>query len=185
MRLSLSVLIVCALWTPTPAADPARPNVVFLLADDLGYGDLGCFGQKKIKTPNLDRLATQGMKLTRHYAGSNVCAPSRCALMTGLHPGHGREATPSPTRPLRAVIVRVYRTGLRGRHRGILLADGRGGAQGKRPARACASRRRAARSEPAAGGTARCLPDPVAPAARVRVGWPGERSRSQRPPANR
>jgi arylsulfatase A-like enzyme len=89
MRLSLSVLLVCAIWTPARAADPARPNIVFLLADDLGYGDLGCFGQKKIRTPNLDRLAAQGMKLTRHYAGSNVCAPSRCALMTGLHPGHG------------------------------------------------------------------------------------------------
>lgn len=75
--------------TAATAAEPARPNIVFVLADDLGYGDLGCFGQKKIRTPNLDKLAAQGMKLTRHYAGSNVCAPSRCALMTGLHSGHG------------------------------------------------------------------------------------------------
>ncbi|MGL6195028.1 MAG: arylsulfatase [Thermoguttaceae bacterium] len=66
----------------------ARPNIVFILADDLGYGDLGCYGQKKIKTPEIDKLADAGIKFTRHYAGNNVCAPSRCVLMTGLHPGH-------------------------------------------------------------------------------------------------
>src|SRR5262245_2408364 len=66
------------------------PNIVFILADDLGYGDLGCFGQKKIKTPNLDRLAAEGVRFTQAYAGSTVCAPSRCALMTGLHTGHCR-----------------------------------------------------------------------------------------------
>jgi arylsulfatase A len=65
-----------------------RPNVVFILADDLGYGDLGCYGQKKIRTPNIDRLAAEGMRLTSHYSGNNVCAPSRCVLMTGFHPGH-------------------------------------------------------------------------------------------------
>ena len=66
-----------------------RPNIVFMLADDLGYGDLGCFGSTKIRTPNLDRMASEGIKLTAHYAGHNVCAPSRCALMSGKHPGHG------------------------------------------------------------------------------------------------
>lgn len=65
-----------------------QPNVVFILADDLGYGDVGAFGQTKIKTPNLDRMAAEGMRLTQHYAGNAVCAPSRCVLMTGLHPGH-------------------------------------------------------------------------------------------------
>ncbi len=65
-----------------------RPNIVFFLADDLGYGDLGCYGQKKIRTPNIDRLADEGMRFTAHYSGHNVCAPSRCVLMTGLHPGH-------------------------------------------------------------------------------------------------
>lgn len=65
-----------------------RPNVIFIMADDLGYGDLGCFGQKRIRTPHLDRLAAEGMRFTDFYAGSTVCAPSRCVLMTGLHTGH-------------------------------------------------------------------------------------------------
>jgi arylsulfatase A-like enzyme len=69
----------------------AKPNIIFILVDDLGYGDLGCYGQKSgLQTPNLDRMAAEGLKFTRHYAGSTVCAPSRCVLMTGLHSGHGR-----------------------------------------------------------------------------------------------
>jgi arylsulfatase A-like enzyme len=63
---------------------------VFIMADDLGYGDLGCYGQKKIQTPNIDRLAKEGVRFTQAYAGSTVCAPSRCALMTGMHTGHCR-----------------------------------------------------------------------------------------------
>ena len=70
------------------ARERKRPNIIFILADDLGYGDLGCFGQQKIKTPNLDRMAAEGMKLTDHYSGSTVCAPSRCCFMTGYHTGH-------------------------------------------------------------------------------------------------
>src|SRR5206468_2772574 len=66
------------------------PNIIFILADDLGYGDLGCYGQKKIKTPNIDHLAEEGMRFTQCYAGSTVCAPSRCCLMTGEHTGHAR-----------------------------------------------------------------------------------------------
>ena len=69
-----------------PAA--ARPNVIFILADDLGYGDLGCYGQKRVRTPNIDKLAAEGMRFRQAYAGSTVCAPSRCCLMTGLHTGH-------------------------------------------------------------------------------------------------
>jgi arylsulfatase A len=65
-----------------------KPNIIFILADDLGYGELGCYGQQKIKTPNIDRLAAEGMKFTQHYSGSPVCAPSRCTLMTGKHTGH-------------------------------------------------------------------------------------------------
>jgi uncharacterized sulfatase len=71
-----------------PKAPVARPNIVFILADDLGYGEVGCFGQKLIQTPNLDRLAREGMRFTQFYAGSTVCAPSRCVLMTGKHTGH-------------------------------------------------------------------------------------------------
>ena len=67
----------------------SRPNIIVIMADDLGYGDLSCFGQSTLKTPNLDRMATEGMKLTRHYAGSTVCAPSRCVFLTGKHVGHG------------------------------------------------------------------------------------------------
>src|SRR6266568_3312450 len=70
---------------------PGRsPNIVFILADDLGYGYLGCYGQQKIRTPNIDRLAAEGMRFTQCYAGSTVCAPSRACLMTGLHTGHVR-----------------------------------------------------------------------------------------------
>lgn len=64
------------------------PNVVFIMADDLGIGDLGCYGQERIKTPAIDALAKQGMKFTQHYSGSTVSAPSRCVLLTGKHTGH-------------------------------------------------------------------------------------------------
>lgn len=68
---------------------PARKlNVVFILADDLGWGETGCYGQQKVPTPNIDRLAAQGMRFTQHYSGAPVCAPSRCVLMTGKHLGH-------------------------------------------------------------------------------------------------
>lgn len=65
-----------------------RPNIIFIMADDLGYADLGCYGQKRIRTPNIDRLAAEGMRFTECYAGAPICAPSRCVLMTGLHTGH-------------------------------------------------------------------------------------------------
>src|SRR5262245_42166188 len=66
------------------AATKAHPNIVFILADDLGHAELGCYGQEKIQTPNIDRLAREGMRFTQCYSGSHVCAPSRSALMTGL-----------------------------------------------------------------------------------------------------
>ena len=65
-----------------------QPNIIYILADDLGYGDLGCYGQKLIQTPNIDRLAAEGIRFTRHYSGCTVSAPSRSSLMTGLHTGH-------------------------------------------------------------------------------------------------
>ena len=67
-----------------------KPNIIYLLADDLGYAELGCYGQTKIKTPHIDRLAAEGMRFLQHYSGSPVCAPSRCTLMTGLHTGHAQ-----------------------------------------------------------------------------------------------
>lgn len=82
------VLVYCVVLLPATAAEPARPNVIFILADDLGYADVGCYGQRKIRTPNIDQLAQEGMRFTQHYCGCAVCAPSRCVLMTGLHTGH-------------------------------------------------------------------------------------------------
>ncbi|MEM8765352.1 MAG: arylsulfatase [Bacteroidota bacterium] len=64
------------------------PNIIYILADDLGYGDLGCYGQERIQTPNIDRMAAEGMRFTQHYAGNTVCAPSRASLLTGKHTGH-------------------------------------------------------------------------------------------------
>ena len=72
----------------TSAKDHRLPNIVLIVADDLGYGELGCYGQAIIKTPNLDRMAVEGMRFTQFYSGSPVCAPSRCTLMTGKHTGH-------------------------------------------------------------------------------------------------
>src|ERR671921_883871 len=66
-----------------------RPNIIFILADDLGYGDVGCYGQQKIATPNIDALAKQGVKFTQFYSGSTVCAPARSSFLTGMHTGHG------------------------------------------------------------------------------------------------
>ncbi len=83
-------LLACGLYcVRTGMADDApRPNIVFIMADDLGYGDPGCYGQKLIPTPNIDRLASEGMKFTQAYAGGPVCTASRAVLMTGLHNGH-------------------------------------------------------------------------------------------------
>ncbi len=88
-RLFLSTL-AAASFAPSSAQQSRRPNIVFILADDLGYGDLGCYGQKRIDTANIDKLAAEGMRFTSVYAGSTVCAPSRSCLMTGLHTGHTR-----------------------------------------------------------------------------------------------
>lgn len=86
--LALALACLATADSAASAAEPARPNIVFILADDLGVGDLGCYGQQKIKTTRIDRLAAEGMKFSRFYAGCPVCAPSRCTLMTGKHQGH-------------------------------------------------------------------------------------------------
>ncbi len=94
----------------TPAeTDVQQPNVIYILADDLGYGDVGPYGQQRIRTPSLDRMAAEGMRFTRHYAGSTVCAPSRCSLMTGKHMGHAairsNGAGPLPAREVTVAEV--------------------------------------------------------------------------------
>jgi len=88
MKHILPAMLIALTCSLTSAAE--KPNVIFIMADDLGYGDLGCFGQKLIQTPNIDRLADEGTRFTQFYAGSAVCAPTRSVLMTGLHTGHTR-----------------------------------------------------------------------------------------------
>lgn len=84
----LSTILLFLSAIVSSAAD--RPNIIYILADDAGYGDFGCNGGTALPTPHVDRMAAEGMKFTRHYAGCTVCAPSRCVLMTGLHTGHCR-----------------------------------------------------------------------------------------------
>jgi arylsulfatase A-like enzyme len=128
--LQLFVAVSVCLLAPSLRAAGAerRPNLVFLLADDLGYGDLGCYGQQKIRTPNVDRLAAEGMRFTQFYAGAPVCAPSRCTLLTGLHTGHawirdngelpteGQRPIPASTVTLAEVLKSAsYHTGIVGK----------------------------------------------------------------------
>lgn len=129
----LTSLQALALFVPIRAELP--PNIILILADDLGYGELGSYGQKLIATPHLDRMAAEGMRFTQFYAGSTVCAPSRSVLMTGLHTGHTRvRGNAGPDRPAAqtllpsdVTVARVlqqagYRTGLVGKW-GLGLID--------------------------------------------------------------
>ena len=91
-------------------AEETKPNVIYILADDLGYGDLSCYGQTNFSTPNIDQLAESGMKFTQHYSGCTVCAPSRSSLMTGQHTGHtfirgNKEIQPEGQYPLEASAI--------------------------------------------------------------------------------
>ncbi len=88
--LRLLIVVVFYELSLIQAITTEKPNIIFIMADDMGYGDAGCFGGKLIKTPNIDRIAAEGMRFTQCYAGSTVCAPSRSVLMTGLHTGHTR-----------------------------------------------------------------------------------------------
>ena len=91
MRYSILTLLFGLLLLgcqPTEQSPKQSPNIIYILADDLGYGELGAYGQEKIKTPNLDRLAAEGMRFTQHYTGAPVCAPSRYMFLTGTHAGH-------------------------------------------------------------------------------------------------
>lgn len=100
--LKIIICLTCMICgQKSQAANP--PNIIFILSDDLGWGDLGCYGQKEILTPNIDRVASEGMRFTNAYAGNSVCAPSRSCLMQGLHPGHAR---------VRGNTYKGYREGL-------------------------------------------------------------------------
>ncbi|MDQ6610368.1 MAG: arylsulfatase [Bacteroidota bacterium] len=85
----MCLVSIAGFGIPAAAQKTAKPNIIFILADDLGYGDLGCYGQQKIATPNIDKLAKMGVKFTQFYSGSTVCAPARCTFLTGMHTGHG------------------------------------------------------------------------------------------------
>jgi arylsulfatase A-like enzyme len=124
-RFAFLLLLVATLTAQVRAE---QPNIIYILLDDAGYGDLGCYGQKKFATPNIDRLASEGMKFTDHYSGSTVCAPTRCSLMTGLHTGHcfvrgNREVKPEGQSPMPADVVTIprllhqagYQTGMFGK----------------------------------------------------------------------
>ena len=83
-----NALMLIAGTLPALAAAQDRPNIIYIMCDDMGYGDLGCYGQQLISTPNLDKMAAEGMRFTQAYAGSPVSAPSRASFMTGQHTGH-------------------------------------------------------------------------------------------------
>ncbi len=114
LPLLAATLSLAACGSTWGAEQSRRPNVILILADDLGYAELGCYGQKKIRTPCLDRLAEQGQRFTQFYAGSPVCAPSRCVLMTGKHGGHAfirnnTEVKPEGQQPLPAETATLAR----------------------------------------------------------------------------
>jgi arylsulfatase A-like enzyme len=117
-------LLLGGLAATAAASQQRRPNIVFILADDLGYGDLGCYGQKQIATPRLDQMAREGMRFTQAYAGSTVCAPSRCTLFTGLHTGHAyirgngavRDLRPSDATVAELLQKADYRTAMFGKY---------------------------------------------------------------------
>lgn len=124
----LGAVILLGFMYATGQTAPSKPNIVFILADDLGYGDVGCYGQEKITTPNIDRLAKEGMQFMQFYAGTTVCAPSRSSLLTGQHTGHtfirgNKEIQPEGQYPLAdsvqtfAQLLRQsgYRTGAFGK----------------------------------------------------------------------
>lgn len=136
IKATTSIVVLLLLSSFLPATTRAqrnqsatgRPNIIFILADDLGWGELGCYGSDKIKTPSIDRLAAEGMRFTAAYCGTSVCAPSRAALMTGLHMGHNpiranREVKPEGQMPLPPGTITVaqllkdagYKTGTVGK----------------------------------------------------------------------
>lgn len=120
--LALSTLLTALFLVNCQPENTTPPNIIYVMADDLGFGDLGCYGQQIVKTPNLDQMAAEGMRFTDFYSGSTVCAPSRCALMTGKHTGYAYIRGNSKM-PLNAEAVTLaefmkqqgYRTGMFGK----------------------------------------------------------------------
>lgn len=108
-------LMICSFLPVVSAtADEAKPNIIYILLDDAGYGDLSCYGQQMFSTPNIDAMAANGMKFIQHYSGCTVCAPTRCSLMTGMHTGHAvvrgnREVQPEGQAPMPADVVTIPR----------------------------------------------------------------------------
>ncbi|WP_018968994.1 arylsulfatase [Rubritalea marina] len=88
VHVSSLLALFSSLFLTTLSAEEAKPNIIYVLADDLGYGDLGCYGQEVIQTPHIDQMAAEGMRFTQHYSGSTVCAPSRSTLLEGKHTGN-------------------------------------------------------------------------------------------------
>ena len=117
MKKAARLLLLLPLLCPgLSAAD--KPNIIYIMLDDAGYGDVSCYGQKNFKTPNVDALAAGGLKFTQYYSGSTVCAPTRCCLMTGLHTGHAfvrgnREVKPVGQSPIPGDTVTVAIKNLR------------------------------------------------------------------------
>ncbi|MGB4901204.1 MAG: arylsulfatase [Saprospiraceae bacterium] len=117
MMVLMTVMIICGACRNngkqvSKKTETAKPNIIYILADDLGYGDLSCYGQKRFLSPNIDRMAKEGMTFTQHYAGCPVCAPSRSSLMTGLHTGHtpirgNKEWKPEGQWPMAAASVTI------------------------------------------------------------------------------
>ena len=136
--LALAAMTLACGGAPPPL-EAGRPNIVFIMADDMGWADLGAYGSKAIQTPNLDRLASEGMRFTDAYAGHTVCAPSRCALMTGKHTGHATVRANAGTAPIRDSDVTIaevlkpagYATGGFGKWGlGVMGSDGAAEKQG-------------------------------------------------------
>lgn len=139
IQLVVVALLATLLFSCSEAVEETKPNIVYILMDDMGYGDAGCYGQEKFVTPNIDDLAKKGMKFTQHYSGSTVCAPSRSSLLTGQHTGHtpirgNKEIKPEGQAPMPGSAVTIaevlkeagYTTGAFGKW-GLGMADSEGG----------------------------------------------------------
>lgn len=118
----LALALIAAPAQPALAAESIKPNIIVIMTDDLGYGEVGCYGQQRIKTPHIDKLAAEGIRFTQFYSGSTVCAPSRATMLTGQHTGHnftrGNSNPPLPAEPVtlgKLIKAAGYSTGIVGK----------------------------------------------------------------------